>query len=173
MCFFSLYCEDRSSQSRKQTLTPVVHVPFHESKVLLETDIITKTSQENSKISRKYRSLIPVSGMRDLYHLCHWIIMCRFMLSSTGPPTPSSLNISMLMNNSVSGLSVSWELNPEVHGSIQYHVMSDQDLTCNSTSSSCLLVAVGCGEIHMVQVTASNEAGPGYPSTPVVFITCE
>uniref|UniRef100_A0A3Q3VL23 Fibronectin type-III domain-containing protein n=1 Tax=Mola mola TaxID=94237 RepID=A0A3Q3VL23_MOLML len=71
----------------------------------------------------------------------------------------------------VGGLSVSWELDPEVHGSIQYHVMSDQNLTCNSTSSSCLLVAVGCGEIHMIQVTASNEAGPSYPSSPVVFIT--
>lgn len=79
----------------------------------------------------------------------------------------------MAMNNSVAGLSVSWELDQDVYGSIQYHVMSDQNLTCNSTSSSCTLSAVGCGETHTIQVTASNEAGPSYPSSPVVFITCE
>ncbi|XP_044056308.1 fibronectin type III domain-containing protein 7-like [Siniperca chuatsi] len=90
---------------------------------------------------------------------------------TTRPPTPSSVNVSVVMSNSVAGLSVSWELNQEVYGSIQYHVMSDQNLTCNSTSSSCTLSAVGCGEVHTIQVTASNEAGPSFPSSPVVFIT--
>lgn len=77
------------------------------------------------------------------------------------------------MSNGVAGLSVSWELDQEVYGSIEYHVTSDQNLTCNATSGSCTLPAVSCGDAHTIQVTASNEAGPSYPSIPVVFITCE
>uniref|UniRef100_A0A672I4J7 Fibronectin type-III domain-containing protein n=1 Tax=Salarias fasciatus TaxID=181472 RepID=A0A672I4J7_SALFA len=48
-----------------------------------------------------------------------------------------------------------------------FYVSSDQSLTCNTTSSSsCKLSAVGCGEVHTIQVTASNRAGPSYPSSP-------
>lgn len=86
---------------------------------------------------------------------------------------PSSVTVSMVMNNTVAGLSVSWELDQGVYGSISYHVMSDQNLTCNSTSRSCTLSPVGCGEVLKVQVTACDEAGPSYPSSPVVFVTCE
>ncbi|KAM7387686.1 hypothetical protein PAMP_023908 [Pampus punctatissimus] len=75
------------------------------------------------------------------------------------------------MNNSVSRLFVSWELDQEVYGSIQYHVMSDQNLTCYATSSSCTLSPVGCGQIHTIQVIASNDAGSSYPSSPEVFIS--
>ncbi|KAM8745305.1 fibronectin type III domain-containing protein 7-like [Acanthopagrus schlegelii] len=90
---------------------------------------------------------------------------------TTRPPTPSSVSVSMVMNNTVAGLSVSWQLDQGVYGSISYHVMSDHNLTCNSTSTSCTLSPVGCGEVHKVQVTARNEAGPSYPSSPVVFVT--
>lgn len=79
----------------------------------------------------------------------------------------------MAMNNSVAGLSVSWELDQDVYGSTEYHVTSDQNLTCNSTSSSCTLWSVHCGKVHTIQVTACNEAGPSYPSSPVVFIACK
>lgn len=92
---------------------------------------------------------------------------------STGPPAPSSVNVSMVMTSGGAGLSVSWELGQVVHGSIFYHVMSDHGLTCNSSSSSCVLLVVGCGEMHTIQVIASNEAGPSYPSDPVPFITCK
>uniref|UniRef100_A0A3Q1JNA5 Fibronectin type-III domain-containing protein n=1 Tax=Anabas testudineus TaxID=64144 RepID=A0A3Q1JNA5_ANATE len=54
----------------------------------------------------------------------------------------------------------------EVYGSIQYLVTSDQNLTCNSTSSSCILSPAQCGEVHTIQVTAINDAGSGYPSSP-------
>uniref|UniRef100_UPI0037E7605E fibronectin type III domain-containing protein 7-like n=1 Tax=Semicossyphus pulcher TaxID=241346 RepID=UPI0037E7605E len=94
-----------------------------------------------------------------------------YINQTTRPPTPSSVNVSMVMSNGEAGLSVSWELDQEVYGSIEYHVMSDRGLQCNSTSSSCILSPVGCGEAHSIEVTASNEAGPGYPSNPVVFIT--
>ncbi|XP_053178492.1 fibronectin type III domain-containing protein 7-like [Scomber japonicus] len=94
-----------------------------------------------------------------------------YINQTTRPPTPASVNVSVVMSNSVAGLSVSWELEQDVHGSIQYHVMSDQNLMCNSTSSSCTLSPVDCGKVHTIQVTASNEAGFGYPSNPEVFIT--
>ncbi|XP_039985286.1 fibronectin type III domain-containing protein 7-like [Xiphias gladius] len=90
---------------------------------------------------------------------------------TTRPPTPSSVNVSVVTANGAAGLSVSWEGDPEVYGSIEYFVMSDQNLTCNSTSSSCTLSPVACGEVHVIRVTASNEAGPSCPSSPEVFIT--
>ncbi|XP_026179406.1 fibronectin type III domain-containing protein 7-like [Mastacembelus armatus] len=90
---------------------------------------------------------------------------------TTRPPTPSSVNVSVVISNAVAGLSVSWKLNQEVYGSIQYSVMSNQNLTCNATSSSCTLSPVNCGEVHIIQVTASNKAGPSLPSSPKVFTT--
>ncbi|KAI3368520.1 hypothetical protein L3Q82_025527 [Scortum barcoo] len=89
----------------------------------------------------------------------------------TGPPTPTSISVSLVMINGVAGLSVSWDPSREIYVTTRYHVMSDQNLTCYSTSSSCTLSAAGCGEVHSIQVTASNEAGPSFPSSPVVFIT--
>lgn len=106
--------------------------------------------------------------------LCAYKSVCvSCVYVSTGPPTPSSVNVSVVWSNDMAGLSVSWELETEVYGPIEYHVMSDQNLTCNSTSSSCTLAPVGCGQVHVIQVTASNEAGPSFPSSPEVFITCE
>lgn len=79
----------------------------------------------------------------------------------------------MAMNSSIAGLLVSWNVAQEVYGPIQYHVISDQNLTCQSTSSSCTLWAVRCGETHTMQVIALNEAGPSQPSSPLFFVTCE
>ncbi|XP_004068135.2 fibronectin type III domain-containing protein 7-like [Oryzias latipes] len=89
---------------------------------------------------------------------------------TTRPPAPSSVNVSVVMNNTFAGLAVSWELEKQVYGYVEYHVISEQNVTCNTTSTSCTL-PVGCGELHTFQVIASNEAGPSYPSIPVVFIT--
>lgn len=86
---------------------------------------------------------------------------------------PTFVNVSMVMNNSVAGLLVSWKVDQEVYGSIQHHVITDQNLTCNSTSSSCTLWAAGCGQTHTIRVIASNEAGRSQPSHSVFFITCE
>ncbi|XP_060890479.1 fibronectin type III domain-containing protein 7-like [Labrus mixtus] len=94
-----------------------------------------------------------------------------YVNQTTRPPAPASVNVSMVMSNDVAGLSVSWELDQDVYGSIEYRATSDGNLECNSTSSSCILSAVSCGEVHSIQVTASNEAGPGYPTNPVLFIT--
>uniref|UniRef100_A0A8C9Z6E4 Fibronectin type-III domain-containing protein n=1 Tax=Sander lucioperca TaxID=283035 RepID=A0A8C9Z6E4_SANLU len=94
-----------------------------------------------------------------------------YINQTTRPPTPSFVNVSIVTSNGVAGLSVSWKLDQDVYGSIWYHVMSDQNRTCNSTSSSCTLLAVGCGEVHTIKVIALNNAGPSFPSSPVVFIT--
>ncbi|XP_071403050.1 fibronectin type III domain-containing protein 7-like, partial [Centroberyx affinis] len=94
-----------------------------------------------------------------------------YINQTTRPPTPASVNVSVVLDNEVAGLSVSWDLGQDVHGVLQYLVTSDQNLRCNSTSSPCTLSPVGCGETHTIQVTATNEAGPGSPSSPVVFTT--
>nr|XP_057928957.1 fibronectin type III domain-containing protein 7-like [Doryrhamphus excisus] len=93
-----------------------------------------------------------------------------YINQTTRPPMPVSIHVSVVVSDEAA-LSVSWEFNQEVYGHIEYHVMSDQKHTCNSTSSYCILSPVGCGEMHTIQVTASNEAGPGYPSSPFNFIT--
>lgn len=94
-------------------------------------------------------------------------------VSSTGPPTPTFVNVSVVWSNDAAGLSVSWELETDVYGPIEYFVTSDQNRSCASSSSSCILAPVGCGQVHVIQVVASNEAGPSFPSSPEVFITCE
>nr|XP_061832451.1 uncharacterized protein LOC133616849 [Nerophis lumbriciformis] len=94
-----------------------------------------------------------------------------YINQTTRPPMPVSINVSVVMADDLAGLSVSWELDQLVYGHIEYHVISDQNRTCNSTSSLCILSPVGCGEMHTIQVTASNEAGPGHPSMPFDFVT--
>ncbi|KAM4739479.1 fibronectin type III domain-containing protein 7-like [Anableps anableps] len=94
-----------------------------------------------------------------------------YVNQTTRPPIPSSVSVSVVRSNNVAGLSVSWELSEDVYGTVEYHVTSDQNLNCNSTSSSCTLSPVGCGEVHTIHVTASNEAGPSHPSGPEFFIT--
>ncbi|XP_051233612.1 fibronectin type III domain-containing protein 7-like isoform X2 [Dicentrarchus labrax] len=142
---------------------------------------IYKLGSDNSLLHNTSNTNMTISGLDagSLYIIrgFAWDVEGRkgegslYINQTTRPPTPSIVSVSMVMNNTVAGLSVSWELDANVYGSIQYHVMSDQNLTCNSTSSSCTLSPVGCGEVHTIQITASNEAGPSYPSIPEVFIT--
>uniref|UniRef100_A0A3P8T914 Fibronectin type-III domain-containing protein n=1 Tax=Amphiprion percula TaxID=161767 RepID=A0A3P8T914_AMPPE len=124
----------------------------------------------NSSIHNTSNTNMTISGLDagSLY------VIQVFAWDTEGRKGEGSLHINQITrkeNNHVAGLSVSWNIDQVVHGPIMYHVMSDQNLTCNSTSSSCTLPAVGCGEVHTIQVTASNEAGPGHPSSPEVFIT--
>ncbi|XP_077574046.1 fibronectin type III domain-containing protein 7-like [Stigmatopora nigra] len=94
-----------------------------------------------------------------------------YINQTTRPPMPSSVDVSVTMNSDKAELCVSWQLNQEVYGNIEYYVISDQSLTCNTTSSPCMLSPVGCGQVHTIQVVASNDAGPSSPSDPVEFIT--
>lgn len=79
----------------------------------------------------------------------------------------------MINTNNQPGLSVSWAIQPNLYGVVEYNVTSDQGQTCNTTSSSCNLWPVSCGQVHSVQVVAQNDAGPSVPSSPVVFTTSE
>ncbi|XP_076010519.1 fibronectin type III domain-containing protein 7-like [Genypterus blacodes] len=94
-----------------------------------------------------------------------------YVNQTTRPPSPSGVNVSMVTLNGVGEVSVSWQLEQGVYGTIDYLVTSDSNLTCNTTSNSCSLSPVACGEVHTIQVTASNDAGPSIPSNSVVFIT--
>ncbi|XP_074524730.1 fibronectin type III domain-containing protein 7-like [Halichoeres trimaculatus] len=94
-----------------------------------------------------------------------------YINQTTRPPTPSSVSVSMAMSHGEAGLSVSWEMNQMVYGSIDYNVMSDQNLECNTTTMSCILSPVSCGEVHNIWVTPSNPSGEGFPTSLFMFIT--
>ncbi|XP_037106449.1 fibronectin type III domain-containing protein 7-like [Syngnathus acus] len=94
-----------------------------------------------------------------------------YVNQTTRPPTPDSVQVSVATIGEQAALSVSWEIKRELHGSVEYRVMSSQNLTCSASSSPCVLSPVTCGEVHVIQVTASNDAGAGYPSSHVEFIT--
>ncbi|KAM4629308.1 fibronectin type III domain-containing protein 7-like [Polymixia lowei] len=95
-----------------------------------------------------------------------------YINQTTRPPAPASVNVSVVMTNDMAGLSVSWDLEQQVYGSIHYHVTGDRNQQCNSTSSPCTISPAACGEIHTIQVTASNEAGPSYPSEVFIVFPC-
>lgn len=74
------------------------------------------------------------------------------------------------MVGSEAGLSVSWAPS---QGAGEYLAFSSEGLNCTSTTGTCTLAPVGCGQRHTVTVTAINEGGPSIPSSPEEFITCE
>uniref|UniRef100_A0A3Q3EFW8 Fibronectin type-III domain-containing protein n=1 Tax=Labrus bergylta TaxID=56723 RepID=A0A3Q3EFW8_9LABR len=74
-----------------------------------------------------------------------------FVYFQTGPPAPASVNVSMEMSNDVAGLSVSWELDQDVYGSIEYQATSDGNLEYCS--------------LNTLSVFDSNPCGPA-PSDP-------
>ncbi|XP_053719565.1 fibronectin type III domain-containing protein 7-like [Synchiropus splendidus] len=89
-----------------------------------------------------------------------------FINQTTRPPTPSGINISVVQpHGGPAGLLVSWEHLEDLHGSVQYWVSSDQNLTCDSVDSdSCILSPLDCGQVHNIHVVASNPSGSSLPS---------
>ncbi|KAI7794727.1 putative fibronectin type III domain-containing protein 7-like [Triplophysa rosa] len=83
---------------------------------------------------------------------------------------PPSTQITEMVVSSVSaaGIVVSWD---PAQGAQQYIALSSSGQNCSSTSNSCTLSSLGCGETHLVEVTAINQAGPSVPSQPVQFIS--
>lgn len=94
-----------------------------------------------------------------------------YVNQTTRPPTPVGVSVSVTYDVGPAGLLVSWTLDENVHGVIDYNVTCDHGQMCSSTSDSCVLSPVSCGEVHSIQVIASNDAGPSYPSDPTMFIT--
>uniref|UniRef100_A0A3Q3K3U0 Fibronectin type-III domain-containing protein n=1 Tax=Monopterus albus TaxID=43700 RepID=A0A3Q3K3U0_MONAL len=93
----------------------------------------------------------------------------------TGPPTPYIYNVTVVQRNNVSALDVAWDtvmyLSEVLYDNTLFQAISNKNLTCETDSGSCNLSPVECGEVHVIEVTASNEAGPSYPSSPVNFTT--
>ncbi|XP_036446665.1 fibronectin type III domain-containing protein 7 [Colossoma macropomum] len=84
----------------------------------------------------------------------------------TRPSTPQSVVLQTV--SGMTTLSVSWA---SVHGADQYTVISSSGLNCTSSSSTCTLTPLSCGQIQYISVTAMNQAGPSLPSDPQQFIT--
>lgn len=93
-------------------------------------------------------------------------------VSVTVPPTPTVSVSSTVNGDGVTELTVSWTFDPEVWGEITGNV-NNVDLSCTSTTGSCVLSPVGCGEQHSIQVIVSNAAGSGAPTDSEVFTSCE
>ncbi|XP_072553287.1 fibronectin type III domain-containing protein 7 [Salminus brasiliensis] len=84
----------------------------------------------------------------------------------TRPATPQSIMIQRLSD--VTAVSISWAA---VQGAAQYTVVSLSGLNCSSSSNSCSLTPLSCGQAHTISVTAVNQAGPSLPSDSQQFIT--
>lgn len=89
---------------------------------------------------------------------------------SAGPRTPQTVVLLNPAVKDVTGLLVSWAPS---QGAIQYLVVSSAGLNCSSTSTSCTLSPLSCGQVHYITVTAINTAGPSQPSDPLRYISCE
>lgn len=89
---------------------------------------------------------------------------------STGPHTPQSIVLLTTMVKDVMGLLVSWD---PAQGASQYMAMSSSGLNCSSTSTSCTLSPLNCGQIHYISVPAFNRAGPSQFFEPQRYVSCE
>lgn len=84
----------------------------------------------------------------------------------TRPSTPESITLHTVSDVTV--LSVSWGA---VHGAAQYTAISSSGLNCSSSTNSCTLAPLSCGQVHYISITAINQAGPSLPSYSQQFIT--
>ncbi|XP_051962450.1 fibronectin type III domain-containing protein 7 [Xyrauchen texanus] len=85
----------------------------------------------------------------------------------TRPSTPQTTEV-LVSFIPVAGIVVSWDL---VQGADQYVALSSTGQNCSSSSNSCTLSPLVCGEVHSITVTAVNQAGPSIPSLPIQFIS--
>lgn len=90
---------------------------------------------------------------------------------TTRPPAPDSVVVVMTTTNDQPSLFVSWTMDPDVYGELQYNVTSDLGQSSSSYVVFTLLWPVGCGETHTVTVIAINDAGPSIASISATFIT--
>ncbi|KAI4896050.1 hypothetical protein NFI96_015040, partial [Prochilodus magdalenae] len=157
-----------SNSSIMVLLAPVPHA------VLYSLSIIREGSSLQSRLNTTNTS-VTIDGLEAGTNYCiigiAWspesisgddFTVCQITRSST----PQS--VLLQTGSSVTILSVSWAA---VHGASQYTVISSSGQNCSSTSSTCVLTPLSCGEIHYISVTAVNQAGPSLPSDAQQFIT--
>ncbi|XP_062412452.1 fibronectin type III domain-containing protein 7-like [Sardina pilchardus] len=85
----------------------------------------------------------------------------------TRPAQPQDFELSVLWDEEAR-LQVSWSAS---QGASEHVAVSSEGLNCSSSSSSCFLSPLSCGETHTITLTASNQAGPSLPSDPVEFVS--
>ncbi|KAF5894692.1 fibronectin type III domain-containing protein 7-like, partial [Clarias magur] len=144
--------------------------------VLYSVSIIRDGSYQQSRLNTSYTNVTfsnleagtnycikanawsPLSVPGDDYTVCQ----------VTRPSTPQSIVLLTTTVNDVMGRSVSW--NP-AQGANEYVALSSAGLNCSSSSTSCTLSPLSCGEIQNISVTAFNQAGPSQSSDPQSYIT--
>jgi len=88
---------------------------------------------------------------------------------SAGSPTPQSVAL-VVTSTPEAGIVVSWD---PAKGAEQYVAVSLTGQNCSSSSNSCTLIPLSCGETNSVTVIAVNKGGSSAPSYPVQIISCE
>lgn len=91
------------------------------------------------------------------------------MCVSAGSPTPQSIEL-VVTSTPDAGILVSWD---PVKGAEQYVALSLTGQNCSSSTNSCTLIPLSCGEINSVTVITINQAGNSVPSYPVEVTSCE
>ncbi len=95
--------------------------------------------------------------------------VCVCMCVSAGSPTPQSIELVVTSTPDPSIL-VSWD---PAQGAEHYVALSLTGQNCSSSTNSCTLIPLSCGETNSVTVIAVNQAGNSVPSYPVQIISCE
>ncbi|KAF4097008.1 hypothetical protein G5714_022977 [Onychostoma macrolepis] len=85
----------------------------------------------------------------------------------TRPPNPQSIEL-LVTSIPDAGIVVSWD---PAQGAEQYVALSLTGQNCSSSTNSCTLIPLSCGEINSVTVIAINQAGNSAPSYPVQVIS--
>ncbi|XP_043080820.1 fibronectin type III domain-containing protein 7-like [Puntigrus tetrazona] len=85
----------------------------------------------------------------------------------TRSPTPQSIAL-VVTSTPDAGIVVSWD---PAQGAEQYVASSLNGHNCSSSTNSCVLIPLSCGETNSVTVTAVNQAGSSVPSYPVQIIS--
>ncbi|XP_016113661.1 fibronectin type III domain-containing protein 7-like [Sinocyclocheilus grahami] len=85
----------------------------------------------------------------------------------TRPPTPQSIEL-VVTSTPDAGIVVSWD---PAKGAEQYVALSLTGQNCSSSTNSCILIPLSCGETNSVTVITINQAGNSVPSYPVQIIS--
>ncbi|XP_056126688.1 fibronectin type III domain-containing protein 7 [Rhinichthys klamathensis goyatoka] len=85
----------------------------------------------------------------------------------TRSPTPQSISL-VVTSTPDAGIVVSWD---PAQGAEQYVAVSLTGQNCSSSSNSCILTPLSCGETNSVTVIAVNKGGNSAPSYPVQIIS--
>ncbi|KAL1249579.1 hypothetical protein QQF64_020584 [Cirrhinus molitorella] len=122
-----------------------------------ETQVLFTELEAGTKYCIKGNALSPENIPGDDFSVCQFTL----------PPAPQSIQL-VVTSTPDAGIVVTW--NP-TQGAEQYVALSLSGQNCSSSSNSCVLVPLSCGETKSVTVIAINQAGNSVPSYPVQIIS--